>query len=295
LCQDDYLNADGSSSTFFLGNFTVTPPNTFSVTVASTDSTQTTPVSDLYVTFNNPYGPLYNPPTVGTPYTTVLTAPVGCSSMTPIVGDVTGNLQSSSVVKVNGASIPASKSVVGTNSSGQIIDASSLLPTALQYWSSGTLGVSASTLAILQNKITFYDFVLPYSVYTGYITYKIYAADNTANLYDIGIYNLAGTLVAHSGATAGTTFAAAGTTMYTIPITGGPVTLTPGTYMIATTTNCASACATLYGNGLSVTTSRINGSGLGTTSGGVLSGTLSTPAASYFSTSVNAWWFGIHN
>ena len=40
-------------------------------------------------------------------------------------GDVTGTQSSTSVVKVNGASVPTSKTIVGTNSSGQIIDASS--------------------------------------------------------------------------------------------------------------------------------------------------------------------------
>jgi hypothetical protein len=38
---------------------------------------------------------------------------------------VTGNQSSTSVVKVNGAAVPVSKTVVGTNSSGQLVDASS--------------------------------------------------------------------------------------------------------------------------------------------------------------------------
>jgi len=41
-------------------------------------------------------------------------------------GDVTGTCAANTVVKVNGGSIPTSKSLVGTNGSGQIIDASSL-------------------------------------------------------------------------------------------------------------------------------------------------------------------------
>jgi len=40
-------------------------------------------------------------------------------------GDVTGTQSATSVVKVNGASIPTTKTIVGTNASGQIIDASS--------------------------------------------------------------------------------------------------------------------------------------------------------------------------
>ena len=42
-----------------------------------------------------------------------------------LVGDVIGTQTATSVVKVNSGSIPASKTIVGTNSSGQIIDASS--------------------------------------------------------------------------------------------------------------------------------------------------------------------------
>jgi hypothetical protein len=40
-------------------------------------------------------------------------------------GDVTGTQSATAVVKVNGASIPTTKTIVGTNASGQIIDASS--------------------------------------------------------------------------------------------------------------------------------------------------------------------------
>ena len=41
-----------------------------------------------------------------------------------LVGDVTGTQGATSVVKVNGGSVPVSKTIVGTNGSGQIIDAS---------------------------------------------------------------------------------------------------------------------------------------------------------------------------
>jgi hypothetical protein len=39
-------------------------------------------------------------------------------------GDVTGTQSATSVVKINGASVPVTKTIVGTNSSGQIVDAS---------------------------------------------------------------------------------------------------------------------------------------------------------------------------
>ena len=51
-----------------------------------------------------------------------------------LAGDVTGTQGATSVVKVNGAAVPASKQVVGTNSSGQFTDATS--------WVENLLGVS---------------------------------------------------------------------------------------------------------------------------------------------------------
>jgi hypothetical protein len=51
-----------------------------------------------------------------------------------LAGDVTGTQSATTVGKVNGAAVPASKSVVGTNSSGQIIDATS--------WAENLLGAA---------------------------------------------------------------------------------------------------------------------------------------------------------
>ena len=51
-----------------------------------------------------------------------------------LAGDVTGPQSATTVGKVNGAAVPASKSVVGTNSSGQIIDATS--------WAENLLGAA---------------------------------------------------------------------------------------------------------------------------------------------------------
>ena len=57
--------------------------------------------------------------------TTATTATTATNFSGSLAGDVTGTQSSTSVVKVNGASVPASKTIVGTNSSGQIVDASS--------------------------------------------------------------------------------------------------------------------------------------------------------------------------
>jgi hypothetical protein len=50
---------------------------------------------------------------------------VGPAASGSVAGDVTGPLTATVVGKVNGGAIPTSKTIVGTNSSGQIVDASS--------------------------------------------------------------------------------------------------------------------------------------------------------------------------
>ena len=57
---------------------------------------------------------------------------IGSGTFTALSGDATSTATggATSVVKVNGGAIPASKTVVGTNSSNQFIDATSSLPTA---------------------------------------------------------------------------------------------------------------------------------------------------------------------
>jgi hypothetical protein len=68
-----------------------------------------------------------------------------------LAGDVTGGTGATSVVKVNGASVPTSKTIVGTNSSGQIIDASSA---SLSNNTSGTAGGLSGSPNITVSAIT---------------------------------------------------------------------------------------------------------------------------------------------
>jgi fibronectin-binding autotransporter adhesin len=129
-----------------------------------------------------------------------------------------------------------------TNGTGSItISANG--PAALPFFATGggQTGVSSSAT---QNVTVLWGFLLPNSVTTTQITYQITIADNTANTYDIGIFNNAGTLVVDLGATAGTTFAPS-TAFNTMGWAQGSKTLAAGRYYLALTTNCSATCAAL--------------------------------------------------
>jgi hypothetical protein len=121
-----------------------------------------------------------------------------------------------------------------------------------------------------------WGFLLPYNVTTTEISYYVTTADDTANKYDIGIFNNAGILVADLGPTAGTTFAPA-KSFETLKWKQGSTTLAAGRYYIGFTTTCTgSACAQL-GASPTYVSFAINTSA-GSTAGGALSSTITPPA-----------------
>jgi hypothetical protein len=147
-------------------------------------------------------------------------------------------------------------------------------PAALPLFATGggQTGVASSGT---QNITALWGFLLPYSVTTTQITYQITAADNTANVYDIGIFNNAGALVLDLGATAGTTFAPSAA-FNTLGWAQGATTLAPGRYYLALTTNCSASCAAL-GATPNFVSFAVNASG-GASTGGVLPSTITAPA-----------------
>ena len=157
-------------------------------------------------------------------------------------------------------------------------------------WSNGFF-YNGAGLAFVQNKTTYFGFTLPVALYASHITYRVYTADNTANLYDIGIYSVSGTtatLVSDIGATAGTTFAPS--LAVTDIALATPVLLTPGTYIFAETTNCASACAVFYESGAGSTpTIYVNVSGTGTTTGGALPSSITSASSAASNPSESAF------
>lgn len=90
------------------------------------------------------------------------------------------------------------------------------------------------------NKAALWGFYLPYPVLFSTFTYQINTADNSANLYALGLYNSAGTLVAHTGPTAGTTFAPS-TGTKSIATVEGSQTIPAGRYYWAFSSVTATA------------------------------------------------------
>ncbi len=68
---------------------------------------------------------------------------------------------------------------------------------------------SNSTGAITINTTKMWSISAPATVTSTKVQYYIQTADNTGNLYDLGLYDAGGTLICHTGATAGTSIAAA--------------------------------------------------------------------------------------
>src|SRR5204863_2193558 len=88
---------------------------------------------------------------------------------------------------------------------------------------------------------------LPFQVTFTKISYRVATADNTGSLYDVGIYDTTGALLANIGATAGTTFCPANNTNQTASILqggGSGVALAAGKYYTAWTGNAATCVLT---------------------------------------------------
>jgi len=122
---------------------------------------------------------------------------------------------------------------------------------------------------------------------TTQLVYDVQTADNTSNTYDIGLYNSSGTLVAHLGATAGTSFAAS--TGWKTVSWASSATIKQGKYYLAITTNCTSSCAALIGSSTGVGFTFAGGVSESVTSGGTLPATITIPSDSFSATTIPTW------
>jgi hypothetical protein len=172
--------------------------------------------------------------------------------------------------------------VLGTLTAGQNIKIAnnpgsitiSATQSAFPFFATGGARTGTSQAAT-ENTTKLWGFLLPYSVTTTQITYEVITADNTANEYDIGIYNTSGKLLVGIGATKGTTFASS-TGFRTLLWTQGSTGLAAGEYYLALTTNCASACAQIAAATGNVSFAVDVSAGAST--GGALPSTMTVPA-----------------
>jgi hypothetical protein len=119
------------------------------------------------------------------------------------------------------------------------------------------------------------------------VVYNVQTADNTSNNYDIGLYNTSGTLVAHLGATAGTSFAPS--TGWKTVNWGAPATIKQGKYYLAITTSCTTSCAVLIGSSTGVGFTFAGGISESVSSGGTLPATVTIPSDVFTTTTVPTW------
>ena len=171
--------------------------------------------------------------------------------------------------------LTAGQNISITNSPGSVtISAAGGGGATLPFFISGGQRTGASQPAAL-NITKLWGFLLPYSVTTTKITYDVTTADNTANNYDIGIYNSSGNLVVDIGPTPGTTFAPS-KLFRTLSWTQGSTAFAAGRYYIGLTMNCSASCAQIAAVG-SYVSFAINASA-GASTGGALPSTVTPPA-----------------
>ena len=168
--------------------------------------------------------------------------------------------------------LTAGENIKITNSPGSITI--SATQSGLPFFMTGG-GRTGGAQAATENVTALWGFLLPYAVTTTQITYEVITADNTANEYDIGIYNTSGKLLVGIGATKGTTFASS-TGFRTLLWTQGSTGLAAGEYYLALTTNCASACAQIAAATGNVSFAVDVSAGAST--GGALPSTMTVPA-----------------
>jgi trimeric autotransporter adhesin len=144
----------------------------------------------------------------------------------------------------------------------------------LQFFATGGQHTGAAQAATHNlNKV--WGFLLPYNVTTTEVVYDVTTADNTANDYDIGIFDASGNLLVDIGPTAGTKFSPA-KGFRTLIWTQGSTSLTAGRYYLALTTNCSSSCAAVAASPAFVSFAIDLSAGAST--GGALSSTITVPA-----------------
>jgi hypothetical protein len=203
--------------------------------------------------------------------TSVNSGAPSCNTVTAAYIDTsiasTGTLVSGNYTKASGASGIADSGVTAGPYSAE--------------WVTAYRAGSATAFNTTGTKIELWGVTLQFPLNTSTLSYNVSTADTTSNTYDLGIYNSSGTLVAHTGAIAGSTAMVAGA--HSVSWSGtSPKTLQPSKYYLAITTSCTSSCATISGDGSGAVVTFLS-AGTVTTTGtqGTLDSSIAVPADSY--------------
>lgn len=199
--------------------------------------------------------------------TTTPTTTYATQTANTAFGNFTGSTGAPSFTATTGTGSPVAATsptlvtpALGTPASGVITNLTGTCtsctanPPAINYFDnfSGATTNQVITIATTQNTIQELPVYIPAIMTIANIGYQVTTADNTANTIDMGLYgpgciNAATNVprAAHTGAVAGTTLTP-GTGAKTVALTGS-VTLQPGWYCWAITTNAAASAAIFGG------------------------------------------------
>lgn len=148
-------------------------------------------------------------------------------------------------------------------------------PACTEWENSGPF--SGNINAPVANQTKLWSMVFSCNLSATKITYSVSTADASADLYDIGFYTATGTLVCHTGATAGTTFAPSTNARVTLALTGACNFQANTRYLVALTGNAATAV--LYGaSSQQIALAGTNPTTGNTTAGGALNSSITPPA-----------------
>jgi hypothetical protein len=183
---------------------------------------------------------------------------IGSTGKSPVLG----TLQAGQNVTITNG--PGSVTISATGGGGG---------TTLPFFVTGS-GQASAKQAGAANVTKVWGILLPFSVTTTRVTYDITAADNTAHNYDLGIFSNSGTLLLNLGSTPGTTFAPS-KGFRSLSWVQGSITLAPGRYYLALTTDCSATCSALGGSP-SFVSFAVNASA-GSSTGGALPASITPP------------------